>query len=110
MAMDASSARHGARHRPRAASFSASEVGDRAGEPLRLDRVERALTRINREAGVEASATLKPGAEQGFTNLPSEWWHYDFGDQLWAHYGGHGQALYGPAELDTIESRWRRQL
>ncbi|MEC9484229.1 MAG: M15 family metallopeptidase [Halomonas sp.] len=47
---------------------------------------------------------------QGFTNLPSEWWHYDFGDQLWAHYGGHGQALYGPAELDTIESRWRRQL
>ncbi|GHB09007.1 M15 family metallopeptidase [Modicisalibacter luteus] len=48
--------------------------------------------------------------EQGFTNLPSEWWHYDFGDQLWAHYGDHGRALYGPAELDTIESRWRRQL
>lgn len=48
--------------------------------------------------------------EQGFTNLPSEWWHYDFGDQLWASYGGHAQALYGPAELDTIESRWRRQL
>lgn len=47
---------------------------------------------------------------QGFTNLPSEWWHYDFGDQLWASYGGHDQALYGPAELDTIESRWRRQL
>ena len=43
--------------------------GVRAGEPLRLDRVERALTRINREAGVEASATLKPGAEQGYTNL-----------------------------------------
>ncbi|MDZ7853040.1 MAG: M15 family metallopeptidase [Halomonas sp.] len=48
--------------------------------------------------------------EQGFTNLPSEWWHYDSGDQLWAHYGGHTQALYGPAELETIESRWRRQL
>ncbi|MDI5921035.1 M15 family metallopeptidase [Halomonas sp. LR5S13] len=48
--------------------------------------------------------------EQGFTNLPSEWWHYDAGDQLWAHYSGHAQALYGPAELETIESRWRRQL
>ena len=47
---------------------------------------------------------------QGFTNLPSEWWHFDFGDQLWAYYGGHDQALYGPAELDTIENRWRRQL
>ena len=48
--------------------------------------------------------------EQGFTNLPSEWWHYDLGDQLWAHYSSHAQALYGPAELETIESRWRRQL
>ncbi|MFC3283982.1 M15 family metallopeptidase [Litchfieldella rifensis] len=46
---------------------------------------------------------------QGFTNLPSEWWHYDYGDQLWAHYGGHVQAIYGPTELDTIENRWRRQ-
>jgi D-alanyl-D-alanine dipeptidase len=48
--------------------------------------------------------------EQGFTNLPSEWWHYDMGDQLWAYYGGHEQALYGPAALETIENRWRRQL
>ncbi|WP_227369378.1 M15 family metallopeptidase [Halomonas sp. M20] len=48
--------------------------------------------------------------EQGFTNLPNEWWHFDFGDQLWALYGGHERALYGPAELETIESRWRRQL
>ncbi|MFG6176134.1 M15 family metallopeptidase [Halomonas sp. THAF12] len=47
---------------------------------------------------------------QGFTNLPSEWWHFDLGDQLWAYYGGHDNAYYGPAELDTIESRWRRQL
>ncbi len=47
---------------------------------------------------------------QGFTNLPSEWWHYDFGDQLWAYYGGHDRAHYGATELDTIENRWRRQL
>ncbi len=46
----------------------------------------------------------------GFSNLPSEWWHYDFGNQLWAHYGGHPQAHYGPAALDTIEERWKRQL
>lgn len=48
--------------------------------------------------------------QQGFTNLPSEWWHFDFGDQLWAQYGGHRFACYGPAELDTIENRWRRQI
>lgn len=22
----------------------------------------------------------------GFTNLPSEWWHYDFGDRFWSYY------------------------
>lgn len=22
----------------------------------------------------------------GFTNLPSEWWHYDYGDMFWAYY------------------------
>lgn len=46
---------------------------------------------------------------QGFTNLPSEWWHFDFGDQLWAWYGGHDRALYGPAEPEGVASRWRRQ-
>ena len=29
----------------------------------------------------------------GFTNLPSEWWHYDYGDRFWAHYNG-ASALY----------------
>ena len=26
--------------------------------------------------------------DAGFSNLPSEWWHYDFGDQLWAWHTG----------------------
>lgn len=38
-------------------------------------------------------------AQQGFTNLPSEWWHYDFGDQLWASYSGASEAIYGPTEF-----------
>lgn len=25
----------------------------------------------------------------GFTNFPSEWWHYDLGDGMWAHATGH---------------------
>jgi D-alanyl-D-alanine dipeptidase len=36
--------------------------------------------------------------DAGFVNLPSEWWHYDYGDQLWATLGGHPHALYGAAE------------
>jgi len=26
--------------------------------------------------------------QAGFTNLPSEWWHYDYGDRFWAYYTG----------------------
>lgn len=46
---------------------------------------------------------------QGFTNLPSEWWHFDFGDQLWAWYSKHEFAVYGPAEPDNVANRWKRQ-
>ena len=29
----------------------------------------------------------------GFTNLPSEWWHYDYGDKFWAFFTGN-TAIY----------------
>ncbi|MBR6477949.1 MAG: M15 family metallopeptidase [Lachnospiraceae bacterium] len=31
--------------------------------------------------------------DAGFTNLPSEWWHYDYGDRNWAYFVDH-PALY----------------
>lgn len=46
----------------------------------------------------------------GFTNLPSEWWHFDFGNQLWAWYSGADSAMYGVAQLDSLESRWRKEV
>ncbi|WP_375055310.1 M15 family metallopeptidase [Zobellella sp. DQSA1] len=48
--------------------------------------------------------------EAGFTNLPSEWWHYDFGNQLWAWYRGQPQARYGPTHPESLESRWRKEV
>lgn len=32
--------------------------------------------------------------EQGFTNFVNEWWHYDYGNQLWAYNGNHKYAIY----------------
>jgi D-alanyl-D-alanine dipeptidase len=32
----------------------------------------------------------------GFTNYPSEYWHWSYGDQGWAYRGGHPHAIYGP--------------
>lgn len=34
----------------------------------------------------------------GFTNFPSEWWHYDLGDGMWAHTTGHA-TIYHSMEL-----------
>lgn len=33
----------------------------------------------------------------GFSNLPTEWWHYDYGNQLWAYYSNKEHAIYNKA-------------
>ena len=32
----------------------------------------------------------------GFVNYPNEWWHYSYGDRMWAAYAGKRNAIYGP--------------
>lgn len=36
--------------------------------------------------------------EAGFASHPREWWHYSFGDLMWAAHNGRPAALYGLAE------------
>lgn len=36
--------------------------------------------------------------EEEFFNIPTEWWHYSFGNSEWAVYGRKRQAIYGPVE------------
>mgnify|MGYP003298106664 CR=1 FL=1 len=38
--------------------------------------------------------------EVGFTNLPSEWWHYDFGDKFWAYFTGNEPLYSGIIDAD----------
>lgn len=33
----------------------------------------------------------------GFSNLPTEWWHFDYGNALWALYNKKDHAIYGAA-------------
>ncbi len=42
--------------------------------------------------------------EAGFANNPTEWWHYSWGDQMWARLGGHAAAHYGGCD-PTLEPR-----
>jgi D-alanyl-D-alanine dipeptidase len=40
----------------------------------------------------------------GFTNYPNEWWHFSFGDRMWAAYSGASRAIYGK-DAGTIVSK-----
>ncbi|MFJ1268640.1 M15 family metallopeptidase [Legionella lytica] len=33
--------------------------------------------------------------EQGFVNYPQEWWHFSYGDRLWAYLRNRNEAIYG---------------
>jgi D-alanyl-D-alanine dipeptidase len=37
-------------------------------------------------------------SEAGFANNPTEWWHYSWGDQLWARLSGENAAVYGACD------------
>jgi len=76
------------------AHYEMAAAGDRAALAIRDRR------RLLHNAMLEA----------GFSNLPSEWWHYDYGDQLWAWYRGQPAALYGPTAPPTLEGLWQQQL
>lgn len=38
--------------------------------------------------------------EAGFTNLSSEWWHYDYGDKFWAYFTGNTAMFEGIIDAD----------
>jgi len=85
------------------------------GEPLHMgglfddptaishtDRLERAYDDTGSYSMEEARASRRliywVMTEAGFANHPDEWWHYSWGDQMWAKLTGAPAAHYGPAE------------
>lgn len=49
-------------------------------------------------------------SEVGFTNLPSEWWHYDFGNQLWSYRTENNKAIYGVTRPRDILKQWESEI
>ena len=41
-------------------------------------------------------------SEAGFANNPTDWWHYAFGDQMWAKLGGFPAAIFGGCTPDGV--------
>lgn len=40
--------------------------------------------------------------QAGFTNLPTEWWHFDYGTAFWSYYTGHPAMYTGILKEDPL--------
>lgn len=54
---------------------------------------------LNREEKRLRKILVKTMKQAGFVNYPGEWWHYSYGDRMWAAYSRKKYCMYGPIEL-----------
>ena len=59
---------------------------------------EQAFSFSNEEARANRRLLYWLMIEAGFASNPSEWWHFSFGDQMWAKLRNEPEALYAGAE------------
>jgi len=73
---------------------------DDATEGAWTDAFERHSVMSMSEAEAQKNRRLLFWAmsEAGFVNNPTEWWHYSWGDQMWAKLTGGGCPQYGACE------------
>lgn len=74
-------------------------IFDDVSELARLDYFEATpndkLSLSNDEARANRRLLFWVLVEAGFSANPAEWWHYSFGDQMWARLTGTAAAFYG---------------
>ncbi len=68
------------------------------------DYFEQNAPRYNSTSDEEARANRRilywTMLEHGFANHPNEWWHYSWGDQMWARLQGKEKGVYGLARFE----------
>ncbi len=65
---------------------------------------KRGLTKKEKEILENRRLLYHTLIHAGFTNYPCEWWHYDFGNQVWAYLSNYKSAFYGVLFPDL---RWK---
>ncbi|QRR07442.1 M15 family metallopeptidase [Burkholderia sp. MS455] len=58
---------------------------------------------ISRTAARNRHVLIAALTGAGFTNYPSEWWHWSFGDRYWAVMQRESHAIYGPVEENMLD-------
>ena len=86
---------------------------DTNGKPLNMgtdfdDFSEKANTdyyerHFNQEITKNRRLLYNAMINEGFTNIPSEWWHYDYGDSYWGFYKGEPPFYGGFSNLEMLE-------
>lgn len=54
--------------------------------------------KVSKEVRRNRRILYKTLTSQGFQNYPAEWWHYCYGDRMWAAYQRKDKAFYGLVE------------
>ncbi|MEI3155363.1 MAG: M15 family metallopeptidase [Odoribacter sp.] len=49
---------------------------------------------ISRKARLNRKALCRLMRSEGFVNYPGEWWHFSYGDRMWAAYAHRKKAVY----------------
>lgn len=65
---------------------------------------KRELTEKEKELLENRRLLYNTLTRSGFTNYPCEWWHFDFGNQVWAYLSNLKSAFYG---VSFPELRWK---
>ena len=58
--------------------IKAGDIDPKTGEPTTQEQID--------ECAKNRRLLYNVMIEAGFTNFPSEWWHYDFGDEKWGQF------------------------
>lgn len=71
------------------------------GSPMNLDEEVSYLhsDQISHEQKQNRLLLLQTMLEAGFASYYAEWWHYSYGDEIWAWFYGKNACLYGLAEI-----------
>lgn len=63
--------------------------------PWRVAATRADYAKLTSEAQGNRARLAAAMQHAGFTNYPEEWWHWSYGDSIWALQTGHAFAIYG---------------
>ncbi len=81
---------------------------DMGGKVDHIDNCETFCDGLNGEQKRNRDILFEAMTGAGFVNLPTEWWHYSYGDRYWAAYNELPETLYSPRHISECPGNYTR--